>query len=109
MTPEAQVRLAELDESICWVIDLHDEHLQFDPTRHVEQGLKDTRKAGKDVLKIIHGRGAGVLQDKIRRWLERERRKGAIAYFRASDRLEEIGGVLYVVLQDLLAKRNSKS
>lgn len=97
MTPEARVRLAEIDESICWIIDLHEERMQLDPVRHVEQGIKDARKAGKDVLKIIHGRGAGILQDKIRRWLDRERRKGAIAYFRPSDRLEEIGGVLYVV------------
>lgn len=98
MSPEALVRLAELDESICWTIDLHESLLQLDPTRHVAQALQDAHKSGKKVTKVIHGRGVGVLQDKIRRFLEKERRQLHIQYFRASDRLDEIGAVLYVVL-----------
>ena len=98
MTPEALIRLAELDESICWTIDLHESLLQIDPNRHVAQAIKDAQKSGKEVVKIIHGRGAGILQGKIRRFLEKERRQERIAYFRASDRLDEIGAVLYVAL-----------
>ncbi len=98
MSPESLVRLAELDESVCWTIDLHESWLQLDPVRHVSQALQDARKSGKNVTKIIHGRGAGVLQDKIRRFLEKERRLDRIQYFRSSDRLNEIGAVLYVVL-----------
>ena len=100
MTPEALVRLAELDASICYEIDLHESLLQLDPTRHVADALRDAQKTGSDVVKIIHGRGAGVLQEKIRRFLEKEQRKGMVGYFRASDRLDEIGAVLYVVCGD---------
>lgn len=98
MSPEALVRLAELDESVCWSIDLHESLLQLDPTRHVTQGIVDAKKTGKAVVKIIHGRGAGILQDTIRRFLDKERRNERILYFRPSDRLDEIGAVVYVVL-----------
>jgi DNA-nicking Smr family endonuclease len=96
MQPNALIRLAELDESVCYILDLHESYLQLDPVRHVRQAIIDGRKAGKDVVKIIHGRGAGVLQDKVRRFLDQEQRKGRISYFRASDRLDELGAVLYV-------------
>ncbi len=97
MTAEALIRLAELDESVCHVIDLHDSSLQLDPTRHIAQAIIDARKMGKEVVKIIHGRGAGILQDRVRRFLEQERRKGKIGYFRPSDRLDELGAVMYIV------------
>jgi DNA-nicking Smr family endonuclease len=98
MTPEALIRLAELDDSVCHELDLHASHLQLDPTRHIAQALKDTKKMGKDVLKIIHGRGAGILQNTTRRFLDQAQRKGAIQYFRASDRFGELGAVIYVIV-----------
>lgn len=98
MSPEALIRLAELDESVCYVIDLHESLVQLDPTRHVAQGLVDAKKTGKEVVKIIHGRGKGILQDKIRRFLDQKQRRQEILYVRASDELNEIGAVLYVVL-----------
>ncbi|MBP9762089.1 Smr/MutS family protein [Patescibacteria group bacterium] len=96
MRPNALIRLAELDESVCYILDLHESYLQLDPVRHVNQAIIDGRKMGKEVIKIIHGRGAGILQDKVRRFLDQEQRKGRIGYFRASDRLDELGAVIYV-------------
>lgn len=98
MTPEALVRLAEMDESLFLELDLHESHLQLDPTRHIRQALIDGRKMGKPVVKIIHGRGFGVLQDKTRRYLGQLQRREEITYFRASDRLDEIGAVIYIVI-----------
>ncbi len=98
MTPEALVRLAEMDESLFLELDLHEAYLQIDPVRHIQQALIDGRKMGKPVVKLIHGRGAGVLQDKARRCLEQLRRKEKLVYFRSSDRLDELGAVIYIVI-----------
>jgi DNA-nicking Smr family endonuclease len=98
MSPEALIRLAELDSSICIELDLHESSLQIDPTRHLAQAVVDCRKQGKDVLKVIHGRGTGILQAVVRRYLEREQRQGRIQTFRPSDRLGELGAVIYVVV-----------
>lgn len=98
MTPEALVRLAEMDGSMCYELDLHAAYLQIDPTRHIEEAIRDARKMGKEVVKIIHGRGTGALQQTTRRTLERLKRNGTINYMRASDRYEELGAVMYVVV-----------
>ena len=82
------------------MVDLHEGYLQIDVTRHAEQAIKDARKLGKPVVKIIHGRGKGVLQDVLRRWLSKQLFHKKIAYFRASDRFDEMGAVIYVVVGD---------
>ena len=87
------------DDHDVLTLDLHEDHLQLDPTRHIAQALKDARKMERRVIKVIHGRGRGILQAQVQRWLEAAMRKGDIAYFRASDRLSELGAVIYVVVE----------
>lgn len=101
MTPHEQIASAEMaGDAGCFVIDLHESHLQMDPVRHVEQAMKDAKKEGRTVLKIIHGRGKGVLQELLRRWLNKQKLQQRVTYFRASDRLDEMGAVIYVVVGD---------
>lgn len=101
MSPNELIASAEMagDEG-CFVIDLHEGYLQIDVIRHAEQAIKDARKLGQPVVKIIHGRGKGILQDALRRWLNKQLFAKKIIYFRASDRMDEMGAVLYVVVGD---------
>lgn len=48
------------------------------------------------ILKIIHGRGTGVLRKAIHSWLKRH--KPLVLAFRDSTRLDEVGAVTYIVV-----------
>ncbi len=61
----------------------------------VEQALSRAYAAKEPVLKVIHGRGSGALQETVRRVLADH---ALVETWRPSFRAEEVGAVIYVVL-----------
>lgn len=75
-------------------VDLHAQTGQ-EAELSVEQALARAHRAKDPVLKIIHGRGSGTLQEVVRRTLINH---AFVAAWRPSFRPEEVGAVIYAVL-----------
>ncbi len=74
--------------------DLHGRDV-VDAEMETERFLAEAYRQGYPVVKIIHGRGTGTLQDAMRRLLARH---PLVAYARASGNPHELGAVIYAAI-----------
>lgn len=89
---ESAVSIAEMGG--CPETDLHGRDV-VDAEMEAERFLSAAYRQGDAVVKIIHGRGTGRLQEAMRRLLSRH---PLVAYARGSHNPSEQGAVMYAVL-----------
>jgi DNA mismatch repair protein MutS2 len=75
-------------------VDLHGVD-QLDAERQTDLFLHQSFMDGERVVRIIHGRGAGLLRETVRDVLSKH---ALVEYFQDSSKTEEVGGVTYAVL-----------
>jgi len=78
----------------CPETDLHGRDV-VDAEMEAERFLAAAYRQGDQVVKIIHGRGTGTLQEAMRRLLSRH---PLVAYARGSHNPNEQGAVMYAVI-----------
>ncbi|HLD18282.1 MAG TPA: Smr/MutS family protein [Patescibacteria group bacterium] len=90
---EALIRAAEMDPSLS-VLDLHGS-CRDEAVRNLDFFLDQGVCQGIPVVRIIHGKGTGTLRETVIRFLASH---PSVVAFRGSDRPDELGAVVYVVL-----------
>ena len=105
MTPyEALIFGAEIGD--CPSVDLHHEPPDSALVL-LEQFIKGELRLKTEVVRIIHGRGAGTLERLVSQWLRRH--KTLIAFYRPSERIHEAGAVTYACLEHNKPKPKAKA
>jgi DNA mismatch repair protein MutS2 len=89
---ESAVSIAEMGGAP--EVDLHGCDV-VDAEMRVERFLAESYRLGESVVKIVHGRGTGVLQDAMRRLLSNH---SLVAYSRGSTNPHEQGAVMYALI-----------
>lgn len=89
---ESAVSIAEMGG--CPETDLHGRDV-VEAEMETERFLAEAYRRGDHVVKVIHGRGTGKLQDAMRRLLSRH---PLVAYARGSHNPNEQGAVMYAVI-----------
>lgn len=105
---EIAIMAAELAEDNATVIDLHGKSVQA-ALKECDEQLHQSLIRGKEVLKIIHGRGLhssggeAKLKIAVLRWLEEQKRLDLVSKYRDSNVQGEQNGVTYAALHRLPA------
>lgn len=89
---ESAVSVAEMGG--CPETDLHGRDA-VDAAMEAERFLAEAYRRGYGVVKLVHGRGTGALQEAMRRLLDRH---PLVAYARGSHNPGEQGAVMYAVI-----------
>jgi len=79
-------------------IDLHGMRVE-EALGILESFLHAELMQGTQVIKIIHGRGSGVLRDVIHAWLTEQ--KELVLYFREAEEQNAHGAITYAVLESI--------
>lgn len=107
-TDESEIAIlaAELAEDNATVIDLHGKSV-VTALKECDEQLHQSLMRGKEVLKIIHGRGLhssggeSKLKHAVLRWLEEQKRLELVSKYRDSNVRGEQNGVTYAALHRL--------
>lgn len=78
-------------------IDLHGKHVD-EALSELQHVISRELSLKSDAVRIIHGRGSGVLRKAIHMWLAQEKTRGHIRAFQDSDAPSRSGGVTIVLL-----------
>lgn len=97
---EAQIFAAEL--GTCVEIDLHEEYPDNAIIR-LEHFIHQELMRHTEVIRIIHGRGSGKLEQAVKKFLKNQ--KKLVPYFRPSERLHEAGAITYACLATIKKAR----
>ncbi len=92
-TPIQLMSVAEMGG--CPEVDLHGKDV-IDAETTVEGFLSKAYRHGDSVVKIVHGKGTGTLQDAIRKLL---RDHPLVVASSGSSRMDEMGAVIYAVIR----------
>ncbi len=92
-TPIQLMSVAEMGG--CPEVDLHGKDV-IDAVTTVEGFLSRAYRQGDSVVKIVHGKGTGKLQDAIRSLL---RDHPLVVASSGSSRMDEMGAVIYAVIR----------
>ncbi|MBD3251580.1 hypothetical protein GF380_03975 [Candidatus Uhrbacteria bacterium] len=76
-------------------VDLHD--LRPDEIHHeLNRTINQAFMAGEDAVKIIHGRGTGIMKERVVQYLKTN---PLVQYYRTAQGTGQIGGAMIVVLE----------
>lgn len=90
---ETRAFVAEMGEAP--ELDLH-ERTADEATREADAFLNQAFVAGQDAVRIVHGRGSGILRDVVHRLLTDH---PLVVYFRDAQSPGQLGGMTVAVLQ----------